>query len=112
MRALAFAAHDAVEVPEDVEFLGPDRVFAENLSGSEIGLQTFQNDHVRGDQQEGLRIVLGDLVLLPYGIEVLPGDRQRHNLCLAAARGHFCAIAGKAVFWRKMKLFDVLGVAL
>src|SRR5437667_7316121 len=53
--------------------------------------------------QKRLGIILGDLVLLPHGIEILPGYGQRHDFGLAAAGRHFCAIARETVFRGQMQ---------
>ena len=111
MRSLPFAPHDAIEVPENVELFRADGVFAENFPGCEISLEAFQYDHVGRDKQKRLGIILGDLVLLPHGIEILPGYGQRHDFGLAAAGGHFCAIARETVFRGQMQILGVLCVA-
>src|SRR6266852_7107615 len=46
VRPLPIAAHHAIEVPEDIEFLWPYRVFAEDFPGGKVSLEAFQHDYV------------------------------------------------------------------
>ena len=50
--AFAFAPHDTIEVPEDAEFFGPDRIFAEDVAIGEIGFQPLKDDDVGRDYEE------------------------------------------------------------
>ena len=60
VRPLTLAPHYAVEVPEDTQFLGTDRIFAEDVSVGEISLQPLQHDDVGSNEQESLGVVFGD----------------------------------------------------
>src|SRR5208282_3174475 len=112
MRALTLAAHYAVEVPEDTQFLRTDRIFAENVAIGEISLQSLQHDDIGSNEQESLGVVFGNFILLAHRIEVLPCDSQRHDLRLAATRGHLRAVAGEFVILSKPEVGYVLGIPL
>ena len=86
---LAFPTHVTLEVPEDPQVVGDDRVDMEDAASLEVRPEPFEHDDVRGEHQERPGEVVAGL---GQGVEVLPGDRQGHDLGLAAARGHLDAI--------------------
>src|SRR5216684_1916701 len=69
VRPLPIAAHHAIEVPEDVEFLWPDGVFTEDLPGGKVSLEAFQHDYVWRNQKERFGIVFGNFLLLAACVE-------------------------------------------
>ena len=100
----ALAAHVALKVPEDAQFVGDHRVGAEDAAALEIGPQSLEDDDVRRDQQKRL----GEVVAaLGDGVEVLPGDRQAHHLGLAAAGRHLDAVAGEVVVLEQLQVLAV-----
>ncbi len=90
-----FAAHVALEIaPEDLQLRRNDGIGAENAAALEIRPQALEHDHVRGNQQKRLREIIARL---RHCIEKLPGDGERHDLCLAATGRHLHGVAGKVV---------------
>ena len=91
---LAVAAHVEVQVPEDAQLRRDNGIGAEDAPAGEVGAQPLEDDDVRREEQEGRGVIVpsfGD------GVEVLPGDGERHDLGLAAAGGHLDGIASEIV---------------
>ena len=91
---LRVAAHVEVHLPEDAQLRRDDRVGAEDPPAAEVGAQPLEDDDVRSDDEEGLGVVVAPL---GHGVEVLPGDGERHDLRLAAAGRHLDGIPGEVV---------------
>ena len=92
--SFAVAAHIAVEIPEDLQFRRNDRVSAKDSATGEVGVETFEDDDVGGNDEGGLGVVVAGF---NNGVEVLPGDGERHDLRLAASGRHLDAVAGEVV---------------
>ena len=73
----------------------------EDPAAAEVGSQPLEDDDVGGDDQEGPGVVVARL---GHGVEVLPGDGQRHHLRLAAAGRHLDAVAGEVVVLQELQV--------
>ena len=91
---LAVAAHITVQVPEDAQFSRDDRIGVKDAPAGKVRTQSFEHDDIRRQQQERSGIVLATF---SDGVEVLPGDRQCHDLGLAATRRHLDGVAGELI---------------
>ena len=77
--SLRITAHVEVHLPEDPQLGRDDRVGPEDPAATEVGAESLENDDVRGQDQEGLGIVVAALC---YGVEVLPGDASAMTFVL------------------------------
>ena len=107
MGALVIAAHIAIEIPISFQFFRDDRVGAKNTPAGKIMPQAFEDNYVGGEEQEGTGKIIARF---RHGVEVLPGDCQRHDLGLAAAGGHFDAIAGEVIILEQAQVFVGAGI--
>ena len=104
VRFFGFAAHHAIEVPEDFKLFRNDGVSAKDASSGEVRLEALKHNHVRSENKKSLRVVPGYVILLAGGVEELPCDRESHHLRLAASRGHLDAIPGEVIERRQPKI--------
>ena len=93
-RPLRVAAHVEVHLPEDAQLRRDDGVGLEDPPATEVGAQPLEDDDVRRDDEERLGVVVATL---GDGVEVLPGDGERHDLRLAAARRHLDGVPSEVV---------------
>src|ERR1700730_1925548 len=84
----------AVKVPKDFEGSRDHRVSAEDVTATEVGPETLEDDDVRGQNQEVPSVVR---LFFDGRVEELRGNRERHDLRLAATGCHLDGIAGKVV---------------
>src|SRR5438309_12109489 len=99
MGLLCLTSHNTVEIPEDFEFLGDNRVRAKDFAPCEVCFQSLKYDNVGGEDQEGLCVLLASFLDFSYRVEELPCHGQRHDLSLSASGRHLDAIPGEFVIW-------------
>lgn len=85
--------------PEDSELWRDNWVCAEHPATAKVGPKALEHDDIRGNDEEGLSVVLP---AFSHSIEVLPGDRQGHDLRLPAPSGHLHRIASELVILKNV----------
>src|SRR5208283_5260858 len=104
MCLLRVASHHAIKIPKYFKFSGDYGASAKDASTTEVLLQSLENNHVGGKNQEGLGVILGDFISFSCGVEELPCDSDSHHFCLATSCRHLNAIASELIVRRKSQV--------
>lgn len=97
---LVLPAHVTLEVPENLVFSRDHRISPEDPASPEVQSKALEHDDVRSNDEERPGVVLAPL---RDRVEILPSDRERHDLGLATAGSHLHAVPRELVVLQQAK---------